>query len=42
MLAKRNGYENVELYTTSTEWYLIPNMYFREFFAFIKSLILDI
>lgn len=41
MLAKRNGYENVKLYTTSTEWYLIPNMYFREFFAFIKSLILD-
>lgn len=41
MLAKRNGYSNIELYTSNTEWYLIPNMYVREFFAFVKSFIFD-
>ncbi|WP_297635227.1 YdcF family protein [uncultured Clostridium sp.] len=41
MLAKRNGYSNIELYTSNTEWYLIPNMYVREFFAFAKSFVFD-
>lgn len=41
MLAKRNGYENIKLYTSNTEWYLIPNMYVREFFAFAKSIVFD-
>ncbi|MGL5649221.1 MAG: YdcF family protein [Clostridium sp.] len=41
MLAKRKNYYNINLYTSSTEWYLIPNMYLREFFAFTKSMIFD-
>lgn len=41
MLAKRKDYSNINLYTSNTEWYLIPNMYLREFFAFTKSVIFD-
>lgn len=41
MLAKRNNYKDISIYTSKSEWYLIPSAYAREFFAFIKSLILD-
>ncbi|EGT3616754.1 YdcF family protein [Clostridium perfringens] len=41
LLAKRNGYEDVELYTSSSQWYLVPSMYAREFFAVCKSLVFD-
>ncbi|MGL4730742.1 MAG: YdcF family protein [Clostridium sp.] len=41
MLSKRNGYENVKLYTSNTRWYLVPVMYVREFFAFGKSIVFD-
>ena len=41
LLAKRNGYNNVDLYTSKTQWYLVPSMYAREFFAFGKSYFLD-
>lgn len=41
LLAKRNGYGDVNLYTSETKWYLAPSMYAREFFAFCKSLVID-
>ena len=41
LLAKRNGYNNIDLYTSKTQWYLVPSMYAREFFAFCKSYFLD-
>ncbi|GAA0116800.1 YdcF family protein [Clostridium senegalense] len=41
MLASRNEYKNVRLYTSSTRWYLVPVMYAREFFAFGKSIVFD-
>ncbi|MDZ4994746.1 YdcF family protein [Clostridium perfringens] len=41
LLAKRNGYGNVELYTSNSQWYLVPSMYAREFFAVCKSLVFD-
>ena len=41
LLAKRNGYNKAYLYTSKTQWYLVPSMYAREFFAFCKSYFLD-
>lgn len=41
IIAKRNGYENIRFYSSNTEWYLVPSMYAREFFAFFKSLVFD-
>ncbi|BFK82788.1 YdcF family protein [Clostridium baratii] len=41
MIAKRNGYKNINSYTSRTKWYLVPSMYAREFFAFYKSIIFD-
>lgn len=41
IIAKRNGYENIKFYSSNTEWYLVPSMYAREFFAFFKSLVFD-
>ena len=41
LLAKRNGYDKTDLYTSKTQWYLVPSMYAREFFAFGKSYLLD-
>lgn len=41
LLAKRNGYDDVYLYTNKTQWYLVPSMYAREFFAFGKSYLFD-
>lgn len=41
IIAKRNGYENINFYSSNTKWYLIPSMYAREFFAFFKSLVFD-
>jgi len=41
ILAKRNGYENFENYSSETIWYLIPAMYTREAFALVKSVIFD-
>ncbi|WP_315080855.1 YdcF family protein [uncultured Clostridium sp.] len=41
MLAKRNGYKEVNLYTNKTIYYLIPVCYTREAFAVVKSIIFD-
>lgn len=41
ILAKRNGYSNVDFYTSKSEWYLVPATYAREFFALGKSLVFD-
>ncbi|MBN1045381.1 YdcF family protein [Clostridium botulinum] len=41
MLAKRNGYNEVKLYTNKTIYYLIPICYTREAFAVVKSIIFD-
>ncbi|HBJ1652435.1 YdcF family protein [Clostridium botulinum] len=41
MLAKRNGYNEVKLYTNKTMYYLIPICYTREAFAVVKSIIFD-
>ena len=41
MIAKRNGYEDVNSYTSKTKWYLVPSMYAREFFALGKSIVFD-
>lgn len=41
ILAKRNGYENFENYSSNTVWFLIPVMYTREAFAIIKSIVFD-
>lgn len=41
-LAKHHGYENITLYTSGTRLDLIPNMYVREFFAFVKTVLSDI
>lgn len=40
-LAKRNGYKDINLYTSKSKWYLIPTMYVREFFALVKSFLFD-
>lgn len=41
MLAKKNGYKNIEIYTSNTIGYLIPIYYAREGIAVVKSAILD-
>lgn len=40
MLAKRNGLNSVGV-PCYTPWYIRPNVYLREYFAMIKSLVLD-
>lgn len=40
MLASRLGFE-IRLVSTSTPWYLLPNTCLREYFALVKSLLLD-
>ncbi|HEY5524100.1 MAG TPA: YdcF family protein [Clostridium sp.] len=41
ILAKRNGYMNINLYTTETIPYLIPVFYSRESIAIVKSFLFD-
>ncbi len=41
MLAKRNGYENINVYSSKTVSYLIPLFYARESLALAKSFVLD-
>lgn len=41
MLAKRNGYENIKVYSSNTVSYLIPVFYTREAVAVVKSYIFD-
>ena len=41
IIAKRNGYEKFNNYSSSTECYLMPVTYTREAFAIVKSLIFD-
>lgn len=41
MLAKRNGYENIEVYSSNTIAYLAPVFYTREAVALVKSYIFD-
>lgn len=41
ILAKRNGYMNINLYTTKTVPYLIPALYSRESLAIVKSFLFD-
>ena len=41
IIAKKNGYENVNNYSSNTVWYLIPINYLRESFAVVKSVIFD-
>lgn len=41
ILAKKNGYENFDNYSSSTVWYLIPVTYTREAFAIVKSVLFD-
>lgn len=41
MLAKKNGYKDVNLYTSDSQWYLVPSTYAREFFALGKSIVFD-
>ncbi|PRR80214.1 YdcF family protein [Clostridium vincentii] len=41
LLAKRNGYVDINLYTTKTIPYLIPVFYTRESIAIVKSLLFD-
>jgi len=41
LLAKRNGYMNINLYTTKTVPYLIPALYSRESIAIVKSFLFD-
>lgn len=41
MLAKRNGYENIEVYSSNTVNYLVPVFYTREAVALVKSYIFD-
>jgi len=41
LLAKRNGYMNISLYTTKTVPYLIPVLYTRESIAIVKSFLFD-
>ncbi|MGL4109847.1 YdcF family protein [Clostridium sp. LP20] len=41
ILANRNGYEDVKLYTSNTVSYLIPVFYAREALALVKSVLFD-
>lgn len=41
MLAKRNGYDNINVYSSKTVSYLVPIFYTRESLALAKSFILD-
>lgn len=41
MLAKRNGYENIEVYSSNTVNYLVPVFYTREAVALVKSYVFD-
>lgn len=41
ILAKKNGYEKFENYSSDTVWYLMPVMYTREAFALVKSVVFD-
>ncbi len=41
LLAKKNGYENVNFYTNNTVSYLIPVFYSREALALVKSFLFD-
>ena len=41
MLAKRNAYENIEVYSSNTVNYLVPVFYTREAVALVKSYIFD-
>lgn len=41
LLAKKNGYTNVNNYSSPTVWYLIPVSYVRESFAVVKSVLFD-
>lgn len=41
ILAKKNGYVNIDNYSSPTIWYLIPITYTREAFAVVKSVIFD-
>lgn len=40
ILARRNGLTPVGI-SSPTQWYLIPNVYLREYFAVVKSLVFD-
>lgn len=41
MIGRRNGYENLNFYSSRTYWPLIPIYYVREGFAFLKSYLID-
>lgn len=41
LLAKRNGYENIKVYSSKTISYLVPAFYIREALAIVKSFIFD-
>ncbi|MEQ8197438.1 MAG: YdcF family protein [Clostridiaceae bacterium] len=41
LLARKNGYKNVNFYTSKTVWYLIPVLYSREPAAIVKSFLFD-
>ncbi|GAA0076626.1 YdcF family protein [Clostridium sp. CTA-5] len=41
ILAKKNGYENFENYSSNTVWQFIPVMYTREAFGVVKSILFD-
>lgn len=41
IIAKKNGYENITSFSSSTVWYLIPITYTREAFAIVKTVLFD-
>ncbi len=41
ILAKKNGYENFDNYSSTMVWYFIPSTYIREAVAIVKSSIFD-
>ena len=41
IISKRQGYTQVDNYSSTTKWYLIPISYAREGFAMVKTILVD-
>lgn len=41
LIGKRQGYTNLQVVGSDTPWYIRPNVWFREYFAFISGWLLD-
>ena len=41
LIGKRQGYTNLQVVGSETPWYIRPNVWFREYFAFISGWLLD-